>query len=70
MGDQGFFFSTRMGGAVFTLAPRGRVHRMSHTGHLQVILLFWGSQLGTAPPTQAPQVSFLVFVLNDNACEP
>lgn len=70
MGDQGFFlFQHIWEGLSSHWPPQGRVHRMSHAGHLQVILLLWGSQLGTAPPTQAAQVSFLVFVLSGNACE-
>lgn len=48
---------------------RRRTHSMLHTGHLQVLLIFWGSRLGTAPPTQAPEVSFLSFILSDKACE-
>lgn len=42
---------------------------MLHTGHEQVLLFSWGSRLGAALPTQAPEVSFLPFILSDKACE-
>lgn len=69
MGVADYIFAIHMERTVFALAHEEGYIACCTLGIYRCFFSLGDSWLDTTPPTQAPEVSFLSFILSDKACE-